>query len=100
MKAIWNDKIIAEAPKEDLIYIERNWYFPPDSVKKENLKVSPTPYHCPWKGECQYFNVGEGDSWSQDAAFCYPEPLPSAIEIVKKDFSNYIAFWRDVIVTE
>jgi uncharacterized protein (DUF427 family) len=28
MKAIWNDTIIAEAAKEDLIYIEGNWYFP------------------------------------------------------------------------
>lgn len=100
MKAIWNGKVVAEAPKEDLIYIERNWYFPPDSVKKEYLKDSPTPYHCPWKGDCQYFNVGEGDTWSQDVAFSYPEPLPSAIEIVKKDFSNYVAFWRDVTVTE
>jgi uncharacterized protein (DUF427 family) len=50
MKAVWNDIAIAEAPKEDLIYIERNWYFPPASVKK--------------------------------------------------DFSNYMAFWRDVTVVE
>jgi uncharacterized protein (DUF427 family) len=100
MKAIWNDQVIAEAPKEELIYIERNWYFPPDRVKKEFLKESPTPYTCPWKGECQYFNVGQDDNWSQDNAWSYPEPKPSAIEKVHKDFSNYVAFWRDVTVTE
>lgn len=100
MKAIWKDQIVAEAPKEDLIYIEGNWYFPPDSVKRDFLQESTTPYTCPWKGKCQYFNVGQGDSWSQDSAWSYPEPLPGAIDIVKKDFANYVAFWRDVAVTE
>lgn len=100
MKAIWKDQVVAEAPKEDLIYIEGGWYFPPDSIKKEFFKESPTPYTCPWKGECQYFNVGQGDDWSQDSAFSYPNPLPGALDIVKKDFSNYVAFWRDVKVEE
>ena len=100
MKAVWNDKIIAEADKQDLIFIEGNWYFPPDSVNKEFLKDSPTPYTCPWKGVCQYFDVGESDNWSKDNAWSYPDPKPSAIEIVKKDFKDYIAFWRDVVVSE
>jgi uncharacterized protein (DUF427 family) len=100
MKAIWKDQVIAEASKEELIFIERNWYFPPSSVKKEFLRPSPTPYTCPWKGECQYFDVGEGDDWSRDSAWSYPEPKPSAIDKVKKDFSGYIAFWREVEVVE
>jgi uncharacterized protein (DUF427 family) len=100
MKAIWNDKVIAEANKDDLIFIERNWYFPPASVKQEFLRKSDTPYTCPWKGVCQYFDVGEGDNWSKDCAWSYPEPKPSAIHTVKKDFSNYVAFWQDVTVTE
>lgn len=98
MKAIWNDKVIAEADKDDLIYIEGNWYFPPDSVKREYLRESDTPYTCPWKGECQYFDVGEDNNWSHDSAWTYPEPKPGAIDKVKKDFSNYVAFWRDVEV--
>ncbi len=35
MKAIWKDQVIAEAPKEELIFIEGNWYFPPAKVKSE-----------------------------------------------------------------
>ena len=100
MKAIWNDQTIAEADKEDLIYIERNWYFPPDSVKQEFLRKSDTPYTCPWKGDCQYFDIVIDGQTDKDAAFSYPEPKPSAIETVKKDFANYVAFWRDVQVTE
>ncbi len=100
MKAIWNDQIIAEADKGDLIYIEQNWYFPPASVKQEFLRKSDTPYTCPWKGVCQYFDVGEGDNYSADNAWSYPEPYPAAFERTKKDFTNYVAFWRDVTVTE
>lgn len=100
MQAVWNGKVIADAPKEDLIYIEGNWYFPPDSIKPEFLQKSPTPYTCPWKGVCQYFNVVEGDKVSRDSAWSYPEPKSSAIETVKKDFSNYVAFWHDVQVSE
>jgi uncharacterized protein (DUF427 family) len=100
MQAIWNDTVIAEADKKDLIYIEQNWYFPPESIKTEFLQKSDTPYTCPWKGDCQYFNVGQGDQLSQDNAWSYPNPKPSAIDTVKKDFSNYVAFWRDVTVSE
>jgi uncharacterized protein (DUF427 family) len=100
MKAIWNGKVIAEADKADLIYIEQNWYFPPESVDQDFLRRSDTPYTCPWKGECQYFDVGQGDTWSKDSAFTYPDPKPSAIDIVKKDFGGYVTFWRDVEVTE
>jgi uncharacterized protein (DUF427 family) len=100
MIAAWKNQVIAEAAKEDLIYIEGNWYFPPSSVKPEFFKKSPTPYHCPWKGDCQYFNVGIDGDTSLDNAWSYPKPLPSAIDEVKKDFSNYVAFWRDVSVSE
>lgn len=104
MKAIWKDRVIAEAAKAGLIYIEGNWYFPPGSVDKKFLRKSGTPYTCPWKGVCQYYDVGQGEDWSHDNAWSYPEPKPSAIEIVKnssgKDFSGYIAFWKDVKIAQ
>jgi uncharacterized protein (DUF427 family) len=97
---MWNNQVIAEADKDDLIYIERSWYFPPSAVKQEFLKKSDTPYTCPWRGVCQYFDVGTDKQWSKDNAWSFPTPKPSAIVTVKKDFSNYVAFWRDVEVTE
>jgi uncharacterized protein (DUF427 family) len=100
MRAIWNGQVVAEADKADLINIERNWYFPVSSIKQEFLQKSPTPYTCAWKGSCQYFNVGQGDKWSKDNAWSYPTPVASAIDQVGKDFSNYVAFYRDVQVVE
>lgn len=100
MKAIFNGQVIAEADKDDLIYIEGNWYFPPSSVHMDYLEKSDTPYTCPWKGVCQYFTVIDGDQAGKDNAWTYPTPLPTAIDRVKKDFSGYFAFWQDVTVTE
>lgn len=100
MKAILNGQVIAEANKEDLIYIERNWYFPPSNITEDLFRESDTPYTCPWKGDCQYFDVKDGDNWVADAAWSYPEPYPSAIQKVKKEFSGYIAFSPGVTVVE
>jgi uncharacterized protein (DUF427 family) len=100
MKAVLGDVVIAEAPKEDLISIEGNWYFPPSSVNSEYLEKTSTPYTCPWKGECQYFSVKSESGPLQDRAWSYPTPYPTAFDRVGKDFSNYVAFWKEVKVTE
>jgi uncharacterized protein (DUF427 family) len=100
MKAVLNDVVIAESPKDELISIEGNWYFPPSSVKSEFLVESATPYTCPWKGDCQYFSVKAGDELLQDRAWTYPTPYPTAFDRVGKDFSNYVAFWKEVKVVD
>ncbi|WP_374009645.1 DUF427 domain-containing protein [Leifsonia sp. LS-T14] len=100
MKAVLNDTVIAEAPQEDLIRIEGNWYFPPASVKSEYLVESATPYTCPWKGECQYFSVKSDEGLLQDRAWSYPTPYPSSFDRVGKDYSDYVAFWKDVRVVD
>jgi uncharacterized protein (DUF427 family) len=100
MKAVVGDIVLAEAPIDDLIKIEGNWYFPPESVTPGLLTTSPTPYTCPWKGECQYFSVDAGDGLLPDRAWSYPTPYASAEGRVGKDFSNYVAFWKEASVVE
>lgn len=100
MKAVWNDNVVAEAPKEKLIYIEGNWYFPPDSLKKDSFTASDTHTTCHWKGVANYYNVHVDDEMNPDAAWYYPEPKEGSIDIVKKDFKDYVAFWNGVTVTE
>jgi uncharacterized protein (DUF427 family) len=36
MKALWNDKVIAES--DNTVVVENNHYFPKESVKSEYLK--------------------------------------------------------------
>lgn len=100
MKAVIGDIVLAEAPIDELIKIEGNWYFPPQSVTPGFLTTSPTPYTCPWKGACQYFTVQTADGALPDRAWSYPTPYPTAVELVGKDFSNYVAFWKEVSVVE
>jgi uncharacterized protein (DUF427 family) len=100
MKAVVNGEVIAEADRDELISIEGNWYFPPSSIADGFLVASPTPYTCPWKGECQYFTVHVGGAELEDRAWSYPTPYPGGVERVGRDFSNYVAFWKEVQIVD
>lgn len=97
--ATLNGTVIAEAPESEVLRIEGNVYFPPARVNGEYLRKSTTPYTCPWKGECQYFSVKDGDAWLQDRAWSYPHPYPGAAEKVGGDFTDFVAFWKEVRVS-
>ena len=89
MKAIWNDKVIAES--NSTVNVENNYYFPPESVKKEYLRKSETKSVCPWKGAAAYYDLVVDDRVNSDAAWYYPEPKEAA-----KEITGYVAFWKGV----
>ena len=93
MKAIWNDQVIAES--DDTIVVERNHYFPADSVKRQFFKSSATHTTCPWKGEASYYSLDVNGEQNPDAAWYYPEPKDAAANI-----KNYVAFWKGVKITD
>ena len=90
-KAIWNGKLIAEAPKVEVV--EGNLYFPPESLRRELFRESATHTTCGWKGEACYFDVVVDGQVNADAAWYYPEPKPAALNI-----RGYVAFWHGVQV--
>ena len=100
MKALWNDTVIAEAPKEELIKIEGNWYFPPKRLYWEYFQESNHRTMCPWKGEAHYYDVVVNGETNEYGAWYYPEPKDGSIQRVKKDFTNYVAFWNGIVVKE
>ncbi len=91
MKATWNNNVIAESDNTEVI--EGHHYFPPDSVKQGFLQPSDTPYTCPWKGECQYYDLVGWDVRAKDTAWAYPDPKPAA-----ENIRGYIAFGPKVAV--
>lgn len=97
MKAVWNGVVIAES--DETILIEGNHYFPPSSVKREYLRDSDTHTTCFWKGEASYYDIFVDGAVNEDAAWYYPQPKEGSIEKVKKDFTNYVAFWHGVEVS-
>lgn len=98
MQAIWHDTVIADAPKEDLIRIEGNWYFPPDSIKREYFADSDHHTTCFWKGEASYCDVVVDGETNAFGAWYYPVPQAGSVERVGNNFANYVAFWNGITV--
>ncbi|GAA3812670.1 DUF427 domain-containing protein [Streptomyces chiangmaiensis] len=99
MKATMDGHVLAEAPDDETIVIEGNVYFPPTAVIHGLLSESDTQCTCPWKGRSQYFDATIGDKRVGDVAWSYPDPRASAIEVVGRDFSGYVAFSPGVAVS-
>lgn len=93
MKAIWNNKIIAES--DDIVSLEGNSYFPISSLKKEYIKKSQTSSTCPWKGKAAYYSIEVNGKTNKDAAWYYPEP-----NIAAKEIRDRVAFWKGVEIIE
>lgn len=93
MKAIWKNETIANS--DETVVVERNHYFPPDSVDHRFLRKSVTHTACPWKGEASYYNIVVGEDVNRDAAWYYPDPQAAAREIL-----DYVAFWRGIEIVE
>jgi len=91
IKAIWKDTTIAQSDQCEVV--EGNYYFPPDSVKKEFLKDSKKTSVCGWKGTAHYYHIEVNGEKNADAAWYYPEPKEKALNL-----KNYIAFWNGVEV--
>jgi len=93
MRAIWNDKVIAES--DDTVMIENNHYFPHNAINHEYFKPNDEHTTCPWKGEANYYDVVVNGNVNRSAAWYYPEPKDAATEI-----KDHVAFWNGVKVIE
>lgn len=90
-KAIWNNTVLAESDRPQIV--EGNYYFPPDSIRRDYLKPSSTHSTCPWKGEASYYHVEVNGQVNKDAAWYYPSPKDAARHI-----AGHVAFWKGVNV--
>lgn len=93
MRAVWNGTVVADS--DDTVVVERNHYFPPDSIKREYFTESDNHSVCPWKGEAGYYTIEVDGEVNRDAAWYYPEPSKAAVEI-----KDHVAFWKGVRVEE
>lgn len=92
-KAIWNGVVLAEADNTEIV--DRNHYFPPDSINKEYFQESNKQTTCPWKGVASYYTVKVNGQENIDAAWYYPNPKDAA-----KNIEGHVAFWRGVQVED
>jgi len=64
------------------------YYLPPEDVATELLVPSRRRSLCEWKGRARYYGLRVGDRTSEDAAWCYPDPL-SAFEPLRDHLAFY-----------
>ena len=91
MKAIWNDKVLAES--DETIIVEGNHYFPPQAINEEYFQESNSHTVCSWKGTASYYDVVINGDVNRNAAWYYPSASPAA-----KNIEGYVAFWHGVRV--
>ena len=91
MRAIWNNKVIAES--DDITTIEGNVYFPLAALDRRYVVTSDLHTTCPWKGRASYLTLSVDGEINQDAAWYYPEPRAGAEAV-----ANRVAFWRGVLI--
>ena len=92
MKAIWNERVIAES--DDTVVVEGNHYFPRSAVNDEFLQPSATTTVCGWKGTANYYSLSVDGKQNADVAWYYAEPKEAA-----KEIKGRVAFWKGVQVT-
>jgi len=90
-QAIWKETLLAESDHCEVV--ENNFYFPPDSVKREFFQNSDKTTVCGWKGIAHYYHIEVKGEKNLDAAWYYPEPKEKALKL-----KDYIAFWKGVEV--
>ncbi len=75
-------------PGEDVIVMEGNWYFAPEVVKQDYLRVTDRSYTCPYKGVCYWIDLKSPTTRAQNIAWVYEDPKAGYSAI-----KGYIAFY-------
>ncbi|MGQ3298642.1 DUF427 domain-containing protein [Reyranella sp.] len=93
MKAVWQDKVIAESDRT--LEVDGYRYFPRDSVRMDLLESAPKTdgdLKCPHG--VQFYDVVEGTARSPRAAWSYEAPQEKMAPV-----DHWIGFWKDVGVS-
>ncbi len=89
VKAKWNGSLLAES--DQCKVVEGNYYFPPESIKREYFVESETTTVCGWKGTASYYDIKANGAVNKDAAWYYPKTKDAA-----KEIEGYVSFWKGV----
>lgn len=92
MKAVWNDRVIAES--DDIVTVEGNAYFPANSLDRSLIQPSTHTSVCGWKGTASYYSLDVDGKRNENAVWFYPEPKDAASNI-----RDRVAFWKGVTVS-
>jgi len=74
-------KVLACAPTGEIIHLEGNHYFIPESGQNDFMEISDRTYHCPKKGVCNWIDLKSDNGYFNDIAWVYPTTKPEFTDI-------------------
>ncbi len=91
IRVIFNGVLIADTVKAFRVLETSHppsYYIPPDDIKMDYLKQTPSRTVCEFKGGASYWTITVGDRVSSDAAWGYKSPL-KGFEAIKDHLAFY-----------
>lgn len=90
IKARGNGAVLAQAEENKGARVfEGNWYFDPEAVNMDHLRVTERTYTCPYKGVCYWIDLEAPDgSRSQNVAWVYRQPK-AGYEFIRDQIGFY-----------
>jgi uncharacterized protein (DUF427 family) len=64
------------------------YYLPPGDIRPDVLIPTKRRSLCEWKGQARYFNVAVGEHTTREAAWGYPNPVPTFAAL-----KDHVAFY-------
>lgn len=91
MKAVWNNKVIAQS--DNTVEWDGMMFFPPDSIRNEYFTPSDTKITYTGKGMALFFHIAVDGQLNFDAAFNFPR-----LEKDREMMNGYFVFWKGVAI--
>ncbi|MBV7327251.1 DUF427 domain-containing protein [Chloroflexi bacterium TSY] len=66
------------------------YYIPQTDVNHQYFEPTELKTHCPYKGDCDYYDIVVNNNRYENAAWTYPNPLPEAPRL-----KGTLAFWAE-----
>jgi|GEM_PF-392498 len=90
IKARATGEIVASGIENETARVfEGNWYFKPEVVNMEHLRVTDRTYTCPYKGMCYWIDIEMPEGGRvQNVGWVYRQPKPG-YEFIKDEIGLY-----------
>jgi uncharacterized protein (DUF427 family) len=89
IKARPSGEVLASGEEQvGVVRFEGNWYFDPEGVNTESLRMTDRIYTCPYKGVCYWVDLESADQQARNVAWVYVEPK-KGYEHIKGKYGFY-----------
>ncbi len=95
IQVVFNGIVIADTHRAKRVLETSHppvYYIALEDIQTKYLKPATRTSMCEWKGRAAYYTVVVGDKWATEAAWYYPDPVPSFAAI-----KNYVAFYPSMM---